>query len=66
MSHLHAALLATLSAVALYVVLACDAPKQPAAAPPPPPPAAQPNQCGRDADCKGDRICDHGQCVTPR
>jgi Cys-rich repeat protein len=21
--------------------------------------------CGKDSDCKGDRICDHGQCVEP-
>lgn len=23
-------------------------------------------QCAKDIDCKGDRICEHGQCVAPR
>ena len=25
----------------------------------------QMQQCGKDTDCKGDRICDSGQCVNP-
>lgn len=29
------------------------------------PPAADVPGCGKDTDCKGDRICDHGQCVEP-
>lgn len=37
---------------------------------PPPPPqqqgvAAPTLQCGKDTDCKGDRICSVGQCVSP-
>ena len=39
------------------------APPPPEAAPPPPPPA---NGCGKDTDCKGDRICVNGSCVFPR
>jgi Cys-rich repeat protein len=38
---------------------------------PAPAPALEPTNsqmlggCGKDSDCKGDRICDHGQCVEP-
>lgn len=28
-------------------------------------PAQAPLQCGKDTDCKGDRICENGQCTSP-
>ena len=28
-------------------------------------PLLAPSGCGKDADCKGDRVCDRGQCVAP-
>jgi hypothetical protein len=37
----------------------------PAAAPGGPPTAGG-GGCSKDTDCKGDRVCDRGQCVTPR
>jgi ankyrin repeat protein len=40
-------------------------PEPPAAEPPPPPPPAAPG-CGKDNDCKGDRICVKGECVAPK
>jgi hypothetical protein len=38
----------------------------PMAPPPGAPPAAGGGGCTKDTDCKGDRVCDRGQCVTPR
>jgi hypothetical protein len=44
-------------------------PAQPIAAPPPSPPVATappaPGACGKDTECKGDRICQAGQCTAP-
>lgn len=44
-------------------------PAEPKPADPPPkpdtPPPAAPPGCGSDSDCKGDRICENGKCVTP-
>jgi hypothetical protein len=37
----------------------------PASAPSPPEPAPSAAGCGKDTDCKGDRICVQGQCVSP-
>jgi hypothetical protein len=36
-------------------------------APPPSQPTVAPSlaQCGKDTDCKGDRICDAGKCIAP-
>lgn len=44
----------------LYVVLACATPAAP--------PEAAPSSvaCAKDTDCKGDRICQQGDCITPR
>jgi hypothetical protein len=42
----------------------CAAAPPPAAAQPAPPPAT--GGCAKDNDCKGDRVCDKGQCVAPR
>ena len=60
--HIRAAILAVSAAGILWVVLACEEhhQAQPSA------PAAQSVQCGKDSDCKGDRICDRGSCVSPR
>jgi len=55
--------LASAATTALIVIIACGAKQDTAPANNTPASAAQ---CGRDADCKGDRICDHGQCVSPR
>ena len=63
--HFATSAVALMGSVAVIVVLACGG----AAAPPPPPAAAgapTPAGCGKDADCKGDRVCSQGQCVTPR
>jgi hypothetical protein len=42
-------------AVALFVVVlaGCEQPQQAAAG------------CGKDTDCKGDRLCESGRCVSP-
>ncbi len=42
-------------AVTLFVVVlaGCDQPQQAAAG------------CGKDTDCKGDRVCETGRCVSP-
>jgi uncharacterized protein len=37
-----------------------------APAPPPPPPPPAPAGCGKDTDCKGDRVCVKGECVAPK
>ena len=36
--------------------------------PPPPPPTAAPGKpgCAKDTDCKGNRVCERGQCVAPK
>jgi hypothetical protein len=39
-------------------------PKGTGSAAPPPPPTGG-SQCMKDTDCKGDRICEKGQCVSP-
>jgi hypothetical protein len=31
----------------------------------PPPPPSRSGGCGKDTDCKGDRICEEGRCVSP-
>lgn len=43
------------------------APPPPSAAPPPAPeaPSSPAPGCGKDTDCKGNRICQEGQCVDP-
>ncbi|MFT7622070.1 MAG: hypothetical protein ACI9WU_001237 [Myxococcota bacterium] len=42
------------------------APVEPPPAPEPPPAAPAPSGCTKDTDCKGDRICDAGKCVSPK
>lgn len=37
-----------------------------AGAAPPPSAAANAAACAKDTDCKGDRVCDRGACVSPR
>jgi hypothetical protein len=68
MTHLLSVLLAFATASTLVVVLACtaDGSKKTPAAPPPNGASGGGSQCGTDADCKGDRVCDHGQCLSPR
>ena len=39
--------------------------RAPPALPPQAPPGLAPLGCGRDLDCKGDRICVDGKCVPP-
>ena len=59
--------LAGITATVLIVILACSGEQRVGAKSSEPAnnaPAAA--QCGRDSDCKGDRICDRGQCVSPR
>lgn len=34
--------------------------------PPPPPEAPLPAACAKDTDCKGDRVCNRGECVEPK
>jgi hypothetical protein len=48
--------LSVAGAVALFVVvlLGCEQPTQQAAA-----------GCGKDTDCKADRVCESGRCVSP-
>lgn len=53
-------------------MLACPAVARaqvPPPEPPPPPPATatvpEAGACMKDTDCKGDRICDQGRCVSP-
>jgi ankyrin repeat protein len=41
-------------------------PEPPPAAEPPPPPSPTAPGCGKDTDCKGDRICVKGECVAPK
>jgi hypothetical protein len=36
-----------------------------ASAAPAPAAATAPNGCAKDTDCKGDRVCDHGECISP-
>ncbi len=63
-THLLAMALSLVTVTTLIVIIACGG-----EAPPPPPPNAGASggaQCGKDSDCKGDRVCDHGQCVSPR
>jgi hypothetical protein len=76
----HAAALGLVAGAAgvLAILLACASTpamqKQAAPPVPPPPPAATPSEpaapkgagCSKDMDCKGDRICDKGECVSPR
>lgn len=61
-SRTHAWLATSAVAIAstLYVLLACGAPPQNNAATP------TPAACAKDTDCKGDRICQKGDCITPR
>jgi len=59
--HFATSTVALLGCVAVIVILACTK-----AAPAPAEPTATPAGCGKDADCKGDRVCSRGQCVTPR
>jgi TolB protein len=40
-------------------------PKASGSAAPPPPPPPTGSQCMKDTDCKGDRICEKGACVSP-
>ena len=63
-THLLMMALASVATTVLIAILACGGSDKAAApAANTPEPAAQ---CGRDSDCKGDRICDRGQCVSPR
>lgn len=50
----------TIVALLALALAGCDKPKEDTTQ------AAQPAaQCGKDTDCKGDRICESGQCVSP-
>jgi hypothetical protein len=59
---------------ALAILLACggSAPPPPPATPAaaaPPAAAAEPAKtagCARDMDCKGERVCEAGECVNPQ
>jgi hypothetical protein len=58
-----AAALSTLALGGLWTILACGAQQQQQQVqytPAPPP------ECGKDTDCKGERICCKGSCVSPR
>lgn len=46
-------------------LLACKGPEADGAASASSGLSATPLQCGKDTDCKGDRICESGQCVAP-
>ncbi len=63
-THVRVASIVAAAVATLYIVLACGAPAHQAVAPSNDPSSS--SQCGKDSDCKGDRICDHGQCVSPR
>ena len=58
----------TIRVTVLALVLAVSACKQPTSVEPMPSevsPTAALAQCGKDTDCKGDRICDSGACIAP-
>lgn len=57
--HLWLATSAVAIASTLYVLLACGGS-------PPPQEAPAPVACAKDTDCKGDRICERGDCISPR
>ena len=72
--HLSMFAMAAASIGVLFVVLACGAEQplatDPSAVPaaPAPAPAATPAStgCAKDNDCKGERVCEKGECVAPR
>ncbi len=59
-THVWLATSAVAIASTLYVLLACAATPQDTTAAPTPAAA-----CAKDTDCKGDRICEKGTCVSP-
>jgi hypothetical protein len=66
--HLAAAARGAIIAITFAVVCACGAEVEaqaPAESAPAAGAAAPGGACGKDTDCKGDRICDHGSCVAP-
>jgi hypothetical protein len=67
--HLAAAGLAAAAVTSIAVLYACGGEPLPEAATPattePAPAPAGGSACAKDTDCKGDRICDKGQCTAP-
>jgi hypothetical protein len=61
---IHAALAITMLAT-LGLVWACVVEEHRPSAAAPAPTATTAAECVKDTDCKGDRICDKGQCTSP-
>lgn len=68
----YAAALALAAGAVLVIIFACGGEQkkaatpasEEAAAPATDGPAAA-TKCGKDTDCKGDRVCEKGECVSP-
>lgn len=62
--HISAGGLAVALVGALYIAMACGGGQQAPELPEGQAPSS--SGCSKDTDCKGERICQEGKCITPR